>query len=110
MSMRHMPAAVVAVVTSVIVLAAANGAVGGGAAPAWAATQQPAYPAAVGVLAAPARTASATSIVSKVVLPETSIDGPPFGGPALAFIGFPQLAWTGTDAAHRLNVARFAMQ
>jgi hypothetical protein len=40
-----------------------------------------------------------------------------FGGPALALeqvamavpMAFPQLAWTGTDSAHHLNIAKIQM-
>jgi hypothetical protein len=68
----------------------------GGLGPAWAASQHPAD--------APARAALAVH-ETKVTLPETSIDGP-----ALSSVFVPNgtsesvIAWTGSDAAHHLNV------
>ena len=74
-------------------------ALGGGAATAWAAAQQP-----VGVSA---QALPATQITNKVILPETSIDGPALASLATSGTNESALAWTGTDAAHHLNVAKF---
>lgn len=64
----------------------------GVAAPAWAAPRPPAR-AAVPAMAS-------VALTGKVTLPETSIDGP-----GLASVGTTSvIAWTGTDAAHHLNV------
>lgn len=56
--------------------------------------------------AAPAR--AATFIANKVILPETSIDGPALASVVGEFEGQPTnesvIAWTGTDGAHHLNV------
>ena len=62
-------------------------------------TQLPAAHAAPRQEAAPRSPAIAATVTvaSKVILPETSIAGPGFAGTAIA--------WTGTDAAHHLNVA-----
>jgi hypothetical protein len=50
------------------------------------------------VAASPAKHAIAmVTVGTKVTLPETSIDGPGFAST--------EIAWTGTDAAHHLNVA-----
>jgi hypothetical protein len=85
MYLHHRAASVVALlVTALLTL--------GGTAPTWAAAHSPA--------AGYARTLPATSLTNKTILPDTSIDGP-----ALASIGNESvLAWTGTDAAHHLNV------
>jgi hypothetical protein len=66
------------------------------AAPAWAAPHQPALSSTPAHLAVPA----ATSLHNKVVLPDTSIDGPALDSTGNVSV----LAWTGTDAAHHLNV------
>ena len=67
------------------------------------AAMQAGYGAAPGASAAPATVFGPPTIVSKVTLPETSIDGPSLwtspSGDVRAI-----LAWTGTDGAHRLNV------
>jgi hypothetical protein len=85
MRLRHLAAPVIALlVTAVLTL--------GGTAPTSAAAQSPAT--------VSAHTLPATTLTNKTTLPETSIDGP-----ALASIGNESvLAWTGTDAAHHLNV------
>ena len=85
MRLRHRAASLVALsVTALLALA--------GTAPTWAAARSPAT--------VSARTLPATTLTNKTTLPETSIDGP-----ALASIGNESvLAWTGTDAAHHLNV------
>jgi hypothetical protein len=68
-----------------------------GAAPASATSQQSA--------SASAQAAPSTRLLTKIVLPDTSIDGP-----ALSSVYVPNgtsesvLAWTGTDASHHLNV------
>ena len=58
-----------------------------------------AAPAARTAHAVPARTAAAR-ITSKVTLPETSIDGPALASVETTSV----IGWTGTDAAHHLNV------
>jgi hypothetical protein len=40
---------------------------------------------------------------------KTVLDERALGGPALAFNQGPQIAWTGTDAQHHLNVAKFSL-
>lgn len=65
---------------------------GSGTAPAWAASQHTTAPS--------TRVAPGTSITGKVILPETSIDGP-----TLASVGTTSvIGWTGTDTEHHLNV------
>lgn len=102
MRMRHLTASVVALLTAAVLAS-------GSTAPAWAAPQHTALPAARAVpavramLATPA--APAARVISKNVLPETSIDGPALsssfvpGGASASVVG-----WTGTDPAHHLNV------
>jgi hypothetical protein len=86
----HLSAIVVAVL-------AVAGLALGSAAPASAAAHQSA--------SASAHAAPSTRLLTKMVLPETSIDGP-----ALSSVYVPNgtsesvLAWTGTDASHHLNV------
>lgn len=86
----HRFAAVLTALLAVVALALGNG-----AAPVRAATQHPFAPPAQAL-----PTASTVRFLSKVILPETSIDGP-----ALSSVGSESaLAWTGTDLAHHLNV------
>jgi hypothetical protein len=90
MRLHHLMASLVALLVAALL------ALGGGPATAWAASGQP--------VAASAPALPTTHITSKVILPETSIDGPaldslPTGGPNESVI-----AWTGDDAAHHLNV------
>ncbi len=60
----------------------------------------------------PASVAAAPIVQTKVVLSETSIDGPalwtnaPLGEPGAGANSF--VAWTGTDATHHVNVMRFS--
>ena len=93
MHSHHRVAAVIALLTAVVL---ALGVVG--TAPARAAPTPSA--------AAPARLA--TFLLAKNVLPETSIDGPALSSIVGAFEGVSfnksAIAWTGTDAAHHLNV------
>ncbi|HEX8033235.1 MAG TPA: hypothetical protein VF510_05285 [Ktedonobacterales bacterium] len=90
MRLHHVTACVVALLTAALLAI-------GGTAPAWAASQHPA--------GAASSTLSATREISKIVLPETSIDGP-----ALSSIFVPNgashsvIGWTGTDEMHHLNV------
>ena len=97
MRLLHRVAATVAALLTAVALALGVGIT----TPALAAPQQP--PAAT---AAPAR--PALYISQKVVLPETSIDGPALSSVVGTFEGVPSdksvIAWTGTDAAHHLNV------
>src|SRR5262249_55738820 len=80
-----------------IAFLAVAGLISGGAAPAPAAAQQSA--------SASAQAASSARLLTKIILPDSSIDGP-----ALSSVYVPNgtsesvLAWTGTDANHRLNV------
>ena len=81
---------------SVFMLAAAVALSLGIAAPAWAASAGPtAASADASIHALPA-----TSLAHKVILPDTSIDGPTLDSAGNESV----LAWTGTDAAHHLNV------
>lgn len=64
-------------------------ALGGGAGRAWAAAQHAITP-----------YASAVSFSNKVILPETSIDGPALSSAGTESV----IAWTGTDTTHHLNV------
>jgi hypothetical protein len=90
MRLRRLMASLIVLLMSAIL------ALGGGSATAWAAARHP--------RAASVRVLPTTQITSKVILPETSIDGPaldslPTGGPNESVI-----AWTGVDASHHLNV------
>jgi hypothetical protein len=81
----------------VVALLAVAGVASAGALPASAASQRP--------MGASAQSLRSTRLLTKITLPEMSIDGP-----ALASVYVPNgtsesvLAWTGTDASHRLNV------
>src|SRR5262245_41665918 len=102
MRLHHVTTAVVTLLTLLTLLTAtAVLSVGGGVAQAGAAAQHPAHPAA-------APPASTTVISTKIVLPETSIDGPGLSSVVGTFEGRPfnksVIAWTGTDLGHHLNV------
>jgi hypothetical protein len=85
MRFRHLAACLVALLVTALLTFC-------GTATVWAAARSPA--------AVSARTLPATTLTNKTTLPDTSIDGP-----ALASIGNESvLAWTGSDAAHHLNV------
>lgn len=90
---RHLTASIVALLTAATLSI-------GGPAPAWAAPQRPAHTA--------ARAVPAAREVSKIVLPETSVDGPALSSIVGVFEGVSfnksVIGWTGTDAAHHLNV------
>jgi hypothetical protein len=49
--------------------------------------------------------AAVVTETAKVTLPETSIAGPGFGGVNAGLVHQTSIAWTGTDAAHHLNVS-----
>jgi hypothetical protein len=88
--LRHLAASLVAL------LVVAFLALSGGSATAWAAAQQP--------VAASAHARPTTQITSKVILPESSIDGPALDSLPTGGANESVIAWTGTDASHHLNV------
>lgn len=86
---HHLTAFVVALLAAAVLALGAT-------APAWASAQQPA--------GTSARALPAAHEISKIVLPETSIDGPALSGPQQGGTSQSVIAWTGTDALHHLNV------
>ncbi len=87
---HHLTASVVALLTAVVLTIS-------GVAPAWAASQHP--------TGATARATPAVLNINKVTLPETSIDGPALSSLFASNSAYQSvIAWTGTDAAHHLNV------
>ena len=90
MRLHHLVAPAIALLAAVVLAISS-------AAPVWVASQDPAL--------ATARVSPATHETGKIVLPETSIDGPALSssfvqnGSSETVIG-----WTGTDALHHLNV------
>src|SRR5262249_18604504 len=95
MGLQHMLKAAVALLMAAVLL------VLGWVPPVGATPQQPARPALRSAL-------PAASVATKLVLPETSIDGPALSSVVGSFEGRPfnksAIAWTGSDAAHHLNV------
>ena len=90
MRLRHLVASLFALLVAALL------ALGGGSATAWAAAQQP--------VAASTRALPPHQITSKVILPDTSIDGPALDSLPTGGTNESVIAWTGTDASHHLNV------